>query len=711
MPKVIPAGFFGGSNTNKDTGYFGNSPVLATPTQTPTQTSSVTPTPSITPSLSPTVSITASRTPTISVTPSITPSFSQTSTPTKTYPSTPTQTVTKSARKTPSTPPPKRQNIIDVIGIKKNQIDSPILYITQTPTPTQTPTQTRTPTQTPTNTATPTQTASQTRTSTPTATPTATSTATRTQTPTQTPSRTMSQTPTRTPTATQTSTQTPTNTPTRTATQTSTPTPTPTQTPSRTPTQTQTGTPNATPTQTASPTKTQTPTPTATASRTPTQTRTNTPTPSQTKTQTPTITNTSTPTQTPPRTGTPTPTPTPTLSPSPSLTPTNSKTASPTPTPTKEPSLSVKNIALWRFNNNLYDSSCYYYDLTQNPNYASASYGNGYFAGNASLNLDTNFFAHRINNDFPNCRQITVAGYVKIPSGQWTSLNSNVIFKTKIGASNIYEFGVDYDGYVYMSLFQGSSKPVYISGKTYNTPQLNDNLWHSVVFQFDATNPANCKFSLLVDNVGIKSGPNVNDTVNISPNTIPVSNNSNVYVGTGGFNGFIDELMAWDRILNTQSINTALQNPTSVEVCLTQTPTPTQTRTSSQTPTPTKTPPASVTPRISLNNTRAPATCPAAYGTVCPGGTIAVNLDNYGALVGKNGTRLDMYISENYDSSQTGLPYGFSIASAFSPTKLYTYGQTSNYTLYSGRTYYVSGKNEHGQWSNVVQVTVPGYVR
>ena len=711
MPKVIPAGFFGGSNTNNDTGYFGNNPVLPTPPPTPSQTASRTPTPSITPSTTPTISVTSSVTPTISVTPSITPSLSQSCTPTKTFPSTPTQTVTKSARKPPSTPPPKRQNEIDVIGIKKNQIDSPILYITQTPTPTQTPTQTRTPTQTPTNTSTPTQTASQTRTSTPTPTPTATPTSTRTQTPTQTPSRTMSQTPTRTPTPTNTSTQTPTRTSTNTPTQTSTPTPTPTQTRTQTPTPSQTDTPDATRTQTPTPTKTGTPTATPTASRTPTPTRTQTPTPSQTKTQTPTITNTSTPTRTPPETRTQTPTPTPTLSPSPTRTPTNSNTKSPTPTPTREPSLSVKNIAFWRFNNNLYDGSCLFYDLTQNPNYITPVYGSGYFNGNAALNLDTNYFAQRINNDFPNCRQITVAAYVKIPSGQWTSLNSNAIFKTRIGNSNIYEFGIDYDGYIYMSLFQGSSKPVYISGRTYNTPQLNNGLWHTVVFQFDASNTSNCRFTLLADNVGIKSDPTT-DTVIVAPNTVPVSNNSNVYVGTGGFNGFIDELMVWDRILNTQSINSALQNPTSVEVCVTQTPTPTQTRTPTNTPTPTRTSAASYLPVISLVSSAAPSTCLPAFGSVCPGATIRTNLASYGISKGQQASRLDMFITENRPpADQVGLPYGFQIASAFRPTPTYVYGQTANYTLYSGRDYWVAAKNEFGQWSNIVPVTIPGYVR
>jgi murein DD-endopeptidase MepM/ murein hydrolase activator NlpD len=144
-------------------------PVIVTPTNTPTITRT------------PTITFTPSQTPT--PTPSRTPTITRTATVTRT----PTPTVTPSRTRTATlTITPSR---------------------TRTPTFTATPSRTRTPTRTPTITRTPTATR----------TPTMTRTPTRTRTPTftVTPSRTRTPTPTRTPTRTPTITRTPTSTHTR----------------------------------------------------------------------------------------------------------------------------------------------------------------------------------------------------------------------------------------------------------------------------------------------------------------------------------------------------------------------------------------------------------------------------------------------------------------------------------------------------------------
>jgi len=128
-------------------------------------------------------------------------------------------------------------------------------------------------------------------------------------------------------------------TPTPTPTNTSTPTNTPGLSP--TPTETTTSTPTSTSTPTPTPTITSTQTPTVTVGLTPTATASNTPTPSITPSITPT--NTETPTNTPTNTETPTNTPTNTQTPTvtPTITPTNTTTPTVTPTNTVTPSNSL----------------------------------------------------------------------------------------------------------------------------------------------------------------------------------------------------------------------------------------------------------------------------------------------------------------------------------------------------------------------------------
>ena len=216
-------------------------------TATPTNTATNSPTITQTPPPTPTVTQTPTNTPTITQTPTNTPTVTGTPTKTPTNTATVTATPTNTATYSPT--------------------------ITQTPT--NTPTVTRTPTNTPTNTPTYSPTITQTPTNTPTGTQIPTDTPTVTRTPTNTPTNTVTATPTNTATNSPTATQTWTNTPTvsRTPTNTPTNTPTVTQTPTNTPTATRSSTRTPTATATAADTPTTTATATVTSTATPTPTR------------------------------------------------------------------------------------------------------------------------------------------------------------------------------------------------------------------------------------------------------------------------------------------------------------------------------------------------------------------------------------------------------------------------------------------------------
>jgi len=181
------------------------------PTDTPTNTATVTLTD--TPTLTSTETDTATSTQTDTATPTATPSVTQTDTPTATATSTATPSDTPTSTATPT--------------YTNTPFDTPTPTFTNTPTATATPTSTSTPTATPSSTET--ATASNTPSNTPTLTCTATpsDTATFTDTPSATPSSTRTVTPSPTPTSTPTFTQTatPSRTPTSTATSTVTPSP------------------------------------------------------------------------------------------------------------------------------------------------------------------------------------------------------------------------------------------------------------------------------------------------------------------------------------------------------------------------------------------------------------------------------------------------------------------------------------------------------
>lgn len=142
----------------------------------PCQFASPTPTPTITttPSITPTITLTPSVTITNTITPTITPTFTQTPTVTPTVTptigETPTPTVTETVTQTPTA------SITPTVTATENITPTPTQTETETPTPTPTPsvtsTLTPTPTETPTLTPTTTLTLTPTLTETPTQTPT-----------------------------------------------------------------------------------------------------------------------------------------------------------------------------------------------------------------------------------------------------------------------------------------------------------------------------------------------------------------------------------------------------------------------------------------------------------------------------------------------------------------------------------------------------------
>ena len=655
--------YFGGDNIN-DKGYIGNDPVLPTPTATVTSTptNTVTPTftptntitPSITPSQTPTISETPTQTPTISLTPSHTPTCTPTILPT------PTPTPSLTPKKIPVTPPAQRLPIIDPIDIKKDPVDSPKLYVTQTPTPTQTSTPTQTPTPTPTQTGTPTQTPTQ--------------TSTRTQTPTQT--------PTNTATPTQTSTQTPTQTPTPTGTSTGTPTQTCTPTNTISPTQSPTSNPTPTPT----PSITATVTPSITVSPSPTITQTT------TISVTPSITNTATNTQTPSRT--------------------------PTNTPTNLPKDYDGNIAWWRFDDDTLDYGCYGYNLSPYPSSRTLSKSNvppDYFPGKSSKWNDSLYFDAsydlRYLSTFPNLPKITVACWVKIDTG-FSGLTRNSFYKTTISGTTVYDFGMDANGDVYIGIAKKYINNI-VPGKT-----LTDGLWHSIIFQVDATSAAACPVTVLIDGVGVNSFANgaTPTTINISsvlPSGVPSGKSSTLQVGNS-ITGLVDEVMVWDYILSSTTLNSILANPESVKKCDTQTPTPTQTCTPSHTPTKTPTPPASYNPYIKLDSqTKSPSPCVGTY-PYCVGATGTFGLYDintgkegvyYGVKLGVPATSITFYLYEGYTALESDIvAANKAVLTLTSPT--YTGIITG---LKSGTVYSVMGINNLNQRSNITYIIVQNY--
>jgi hypothetical protein len=687
-----------GGNPSTDNGYFGADPVIPTPTPTVTSTTSITPTPTVTPSNTATPSHTPSNTPTPvtqTPTPSQTPTSvtpTPTNTPTQTIPVTPTNTPSHTPRSIPVTPPAVRPIFIDPIDLEKDPIDSPILYITQTPTPTPTSTQTPTPTQTPTQTCTPTQTPTQTATCTPTksASPTPTPTASQTGTPTQT--------PTQTPTGTATNTPTPTQTPSHTG--------TPTQTPTSTATQTPSHTAKATPT----------PTPTTTPSLTPTSTHT----PPATPSPTPTITKTATPSLTPTKTGTNTPTPT--------QTPTNSK------------SQTDEIRAFYRFDENMYDYTCHGYDLTTDKNlYSTLPFGDNpvtYEDGpaaryNKALQFNGNYTGYCGAYDVSSV--ITVIMWVKIRSNEAGGNMPLYVESIATGTSSkvdIYQLALDANGWPYVKIGGiGATSAAFggdPTGKTFTNRQIPiDGQWHNIAFVVDTTTLAATNIKIYVDRA---LGYSV--TTNISTLKLPTISNSQtggtLTVGSKFWFGALDEIMVYDKELPAGLIYQAINNPSGSITCITQTPTPTVTRTRTPTPTPTQPAGSFRVPHIAFGAPLAPQRpCRNAVGVaqsypyaLCYGGTFDFSIDSTGGATGddfgwlkktfngpvQSATYVNVWV--NLDSSKmfVGSPQ-FTVNK---PLNGFASQNVSN--LIGGHTYYIAGENDLGQRSQLYSITIPYYI-
>ncbi|NBX75022.1 MAG: hypothetical protein EBQ92_00500, partial [Proteobacteria bacterium] len=290
-------------------------------------------------------------------------------------------------------------------------------------------------------------------------------------------------------------------------------------------------------------------------------------------------------------------------------------------------------VAYYKFDNNLYDSSCNGYNLTTLPYYENAVYdASGKYGQAVKFNGLT--YQAIYPSTFPNCPKITVIAWVKIPNGYTSSLPYNSVYRTSISGSGVvYDFGMDSSGYIYANVFN----------KTYtnqlNKNPLNDGKWHPVVWQADVTDPTNIKLSFSID------GVTTNDLVgNISPNKLTETNNSNLAVGAGQFSGIIDNLMVWDRILSGNEISSVLNQPYLIEVCTTQTPTPTISLSPSLTNSPTTTP-SKPSERLTppaftlLNATQASASS--------ADGSFEVLVTNFGQKGTTNGSSVNVFVSDD----------------------------------------------------------------
>jgi hypothetical protein len=254
-----------------------------------------------------------------------------------------------------------------------------------------------------------------------------------------------------------------------------------------------------------------------------------------------------------------------------------------------------------------------------------------------------------------------------------------------------------------MFLFRRTSNAQFITTDGLGLPRLDDGQWHSLCWQVDTTDNTKVKYTMRIDNVGVTIGDSNAPTVNVAPNVIGSGNNSNIFVGAN-FEGELDELMIWDRILRPASITAALANPNSIAngLCVTQTPTPSQTGTPTKTPTPTQTPKPSVEPLITRTTAVKPRpfTCNTVRREFCPGVKCTTTIISHGIYRGEAPTYSDMFILLDIALLQTGtrgLPYGRESGRISTSLNNYTYGENSAYTLTTMRTYAMALRNSFNQ--------------
>ena len=322
-------------------------------------------------------------------------------------------------------------------------------------------------------------------------------------------------------------------------------------------------------------------------------------TPTRTPAGTKNLTVTLTPTRTPAATrvvNSPTPTPTISLTPSPTKRATIPSSPTPTPTNYKTPFLGM--IAWYKFEQNLLDSSGHNYHLSPITSGNVPTYVNGKFNYAADFSSSTGAF----NDSFPFIPEITVAAWVKSKStGAYNASVDNAnsgfrsIFKYTVNGVVDYDFGMNANSYAYCIVGGNTSGTGNLWTMINDNPNagsrtvLNDGNWHYINWQVKATDPTNVSLQYRVDGSGWVS---LGHNISISPNYISNALH-NIQTGINSFNGIVDEIIVWGRLLTIDELNTVGTNPTIIPF-ETPTPTPTknlppsQTPTKSPTPTPTK---------------------------------------------------------------------------------------------------------------------------
>jgi hypothetical protein len=170
---------------------------------------------------------------------------------------------------------------------------------------------------------------------------------------------------------------------------------------------------------------------------------------------------------------------------------------------------------------------------------------------------------------FPALPTITVAAWVKISPVISPTLTSNrSLFHYSVNGIAECDFGFTSDSYLYARTALGNGRT---SLSKAGEPVLSSG-WNFVAFQYSPNNFVRYK---------------VNNSTWIQGNASAAITNSAhlLQIGRGGFDGQIDELAVWNRILTESELNKFANNPQSAQICF---PTPTATPTLTRTPTPTR---------------------------------------------------------------------------------------------------------------------------
>jgi hypothetical protein len=394
--------------------------------------------------------------------------------------------------------------------------------------------------------------------------------------------------------------------------------PTPTVTPSQTPTNTPlpTDAPTATPTEepTATPTATEEPT------STPTEEPTSTPTPTEEPTATPTATEAPTATPTEEPTSTPTPTEEPTATPTATEEPTSIPTEEPTPTPTETPtatptpSLLDSLVASWEMEESglamRSDASGHGFDLIPSSAIASVIGINGNAASFdvASGQRLYHNGATRLNTH----RSHTVTGFIKVatlPSfGNYRTVLQTAASWSGYGGITLK---AAYNKQLALIAYQGTNNASLVCHARYR-----ENAWTFFAARVTVEGDA-VHLEAWSDEDGMLSKhEGISGTLTMAPDNPIFGVGGGMGVAPSGawFDGPIDQLRVWNRVLTPEELNriwnngagwplpgSILPTPTPTDTPTpTPTPTPLATATDGPTPTPTLTPAPTATPAVDL---------------------------------------------------------------------------------------------------------------